>query len=86
MCLTHQNAQCYQCAFEKLCGGKVETLTCKTMKKTEYDRKVADKTSEIRDKIDVVYGHISDKQNAYIEFIKVTLSSRTVRLVPKTLS
>ena len=56
------------------------------MKKTEYDRKVANKTSEIREKIDVVYGHISDKQNAYIEFIKVTLSSRTVRLVPKTLS
>ena len=52
MCLTHQNAQCYQCAFEKFYGGKAETLICKTMKKTVYDRKVADKTSEIREKID----------------------------------
>ena len=77
VCLTHQNGQCYQCAFEKLCGGKNKILTCKTMKKTEYDRKVAEKTSEIQEKIDVVFAHIIDKQNSYIEFIKVTLSRRT---------
>ena len=73
MCLTHQNGQCYQCAFEKLCGGEATILTCKTMKKAEYDGKVAEKTSEIQEKIDVVFAHIIDKQNAYIEFIKVTL-------------
>ena len=71
MCLTHQNGQCYQCAFEKTCGGEARILTCRTMKKTEYDRKVAEKTSEIQDKIDAVYAQIIDKQNAYIEFIKV---------------
>ena len=43
------------------------------MKKAEYDGKVAEKTNEIQEKIDVVYTHIIDKQNAYIEFIKVTL-------------
>jgi len=41
------------------------------MKKTEYDQKVAEKTSEIQEKIDVVHAQIIDKQNAYIEFIKV---------------
>ena len=69
--MTHQNGQCYQCAFEKTCGGEARVLTCKTMNKTEYDREVAEKASEIQEKIDVVYAQIIDKQNAYIEFIKV---------------
>ena len=41
------------------------------MNKTEYDREVTEKASEIQEKIDVVYAQIIDKQNAYIEFIKV---------------
>ena len=71
VCLKHQNGQCYQCAFEKMCGGQ-RAIFCETMKKAEYDERVAEKADEIQDKIDEIIAHIMDKQNAYIEFIKAS--------------
>ena len=70
MCLTHHKGQCYQCAFEKLCDGKATITDCETMKKAEYDERVAGKTNEIQDRIDLIISHIMDKQFQLIEFIE----------------
>ena len=54
-----------------MCGGQ-RAIFCETMKKAEYDERVAEKADEIQDKIDEIIAHIMDKQNAYIEFIKAS--------------
>ena len=71
MCLTHHKGKCYQCAFEKLCDGKATIADCETMKKTEFDQRVAEKTGQIQEKIDEIIAHIIDKQNDFIEFIEI---------------
>jgi len=71
VCLTHHKGKCYQCAFEKLCDGKATITDCETMKKTEFDQRVAEKTSHIQEKIDEIIAHIIDKQNDFIEFIEI---------------
>ena len=71
MCFTHHKGKCYQCAFEKLCDGKATNTDCETMKKTEFDQRVAEKTSHIQEKIDEIIAHIIDKQNDFIEFIEI---------------
>ena len=71
MCLTHHKGKCYQCAFEKLCDGKATIVDCETMKKAEFDQRVAEKTRHIQEKIDEIIAHIIDKQNDFIEFIEI---------------
>ena len=71
MCLTHHKGKCYQCAFEKLCDGKTTIADCETMKKTEFDQRVAEKTKHIQEKIDEIIAHVVDKQNDFIEFIEI---------------
>ena len=71
MCLTHHKGKCYQCAFEKLCDGKATIANCETMKKTQFDQRVAEKTKHIQEKIDEIIAHIIDKQNYFIDFIEL---------------
>ena len=71
MCLTHHKGKCYQCAFEKLCDGKATTTDCETMKKSEFDQRVAEKTRHIQEKIDEIIAHIIEKQNDFIDFIEI---------------
>ena len=41
------------------------------MKKTEFDQRVAEKTSHIQEKIDEIIAHIIHKQNDFVEFIEI---------------
>ena len=76
--MTHQKKQCFQCNYEKTCGGanshQRQDTNCDTMPLVEYEKFVASETKHVQAKvtaaIDKAMETIANKQSRLMENIK----------------
>ena len=47
-CLKHANDICPDCAYDKKCGGEIQTEACYFMKISEINKQVQDETAKIK--------------------------------------